>query len=68
MMRHLGRLLERWEEVHHVDKDKTNNRIENLAIVPHSDIHDLTMHQKRTMTYLLRENKKLQEQLKRMSR
>lgn len=33
MQQHLGRILESWEEVDHIDNDKTNDSIENLQIL-----------------------------------
>lgn len=33
MEAHLGRKLEPWEHVHHKDGNKTNNAVENLAVI-----------------------------------
>jgi hypothetical protein len=35
----LGRKLDSEEIVHHIDEDKHNNLIENLAILPSQEIH-----------------------------
>jgi hypothetical protein len=37
MEQHLGRKLEKSEEVHHKDEDKSNNNIENLEVLSKSD-------------------------------
>ena len=34
MEKHLGRLIEKQEEVHHIDKDRGNNNINNLMLFP----------------------------------
>ena len=39
MQRHLNRSLKPWEEVHHRNGIKTDNRIRNLEIVAHSQHH-----------------------------
>ena len=34
---HIGRRITRGEAVHHVDHDRTNNRLGNLALLSHSE-------------------------------
>jgi hypothetical protein len=37
MEQHIGRKLEKWEHVHHINDDSSDNRIENLEVLSNSD-------------------------------
>lgn len=47
MENHLGRKILPTEDVHHINGDKTDNRIENLEVVPHGD-HSIITNTSRT--------------------
>lgn len=46
MQDHLGRKLEKWEHVHHLNENPKDNRLENLALVSNSDHQKI--HKKRS--------------------
>lgn len=37
MEQHIGRKLEKWEHVHHINDDSSDNRLENLVVLSNSE-------------------------------
>jgi TolA-binding protein len=58
MAKHLGRLLEPWEVVHHKNRNKQDNRIENLELVS-KETHALITRMEQEIDRLRREVERL---------
>lgn len=52
MQNHLGRELESWEHVDHIDEDKTNDALENLQILTNKQNAEKYAKLKRHRTFL----------------
>lgn len=63
MAKHLGRLLKSWEIVHHKDKNRQNNSIENLELLT-VGVHQLVTKMEAEIVQLQTENERLKCQLK----
>ena len=60
--RHLKRCLKSWEVVHHINGDKTDNRIGNLQLLPSSVLHNT--HINKIIKCLTEENESLRHRIK----
>ena len=54
MEQHLGRKLESWEHVHHVNGDPHDNRVENLAVLSNADHQKVELSERATLILTLK--------------
>ncbi len=63
MEKHLGRILESWEIVHHANGIKDDNRLENLVLLNHKRHGEVILKLSERIINLERENNGLKEEL-----